>query len=354
MELKDLDIIFVSNAMAGGGAARVISVLATELSARDKRVGIAIYRPFGGEYPLPPAVAKEYCANTERQPSKLRRIVWLRSVVKRNPSAAIVAFEYFVNMQVLIACIGLSNRVIVSERNDPARVGSGFPNNWLRERLYHRANMLVCQTDDASAYFSDRVRKTVILNPLKTDLPEPYEGERRKAVVSFCRLDRQKNLPLLLRAFARFHKTHPEYALEIFGDGRERAVITAMVEKLGLSSCVSILRGRLDVHDVVRDASMFVLPSDYEGLSNSMLEAMAMGLPAICTDCPCGGARMVIKDGENGLLIPVGDEEALLTAMCRVADEPGLAERMSRNGRALQKSLSVNEITNQWADVISG
>ncbi len=117
---------------------------------------------------------------------------WLRGVAKHNPDACFVAFEYFVNMQTIIALAGLPNRLVISERNDPARVGSGKKTNWLRERLYRHADMLVCQTDDAAAYFSNKVAKTVILNPVKDNLPEPFRGERRHSVACFCRLEKQE------------------------------------------------------------------------------------------------------------------------------------------------------------------
>lgn len=342
----------MSNALANGGAARVISVLVKAFSEQGSKVGIAVYSPFPGEYPLPENVAKEYGPKGNSGVSKMRRIVWLRSVARRNPDAVIVAFEYFVNMQTLIACAGLPNRVVVSERNDPARVGSEFPTGWFREHLYRRANLLVCQTDEASAYFSDKVRKCVILNPLKEGLPVPYTGVRRKAVVTFCRLERQKNLPMLIRAFSRFHENNPDYTLEIYGDGKERETLIAIIDGLGISDIAKIHPGRPDVHDVVRDASMFVLPSDYEGLSNSMLEAMAIGLPVICTDCPCGGARMVITDGENGLLIPVDNETALTAAMNRMVNDTTLTVKLSRNAAALRKKLSVSKICSEWMQVI--
>lgn len=344
--------MFVSNAMANGGAARVISILAKALSERGSRVGIAVYSAFLEEYPLPKGIAKEYGPKGNSGVSKARRIAWLRSVARRNPNAVIVAFEYFVNMQTLVACAGLPNRVVVSERNDPARVGSEFPTGWLRERLYRRADLLVCQTDEAASYFSDKVKKRVILNPLKEGLPTPYRGVRRKAVVTFCRLERQKNLPMLIHAFSQFHDAYPDYALEIYGDGKERETLTSLIDNLGLAGVAKILPGRLDVHSVVRDAAMFVLPSDYEGLSNSMLEAMAIGLPVICTDCPCGGARMVIEDGENGLLIPVGDEAALLDAIVRLASDSTPMAKLSQNAVALREKLSASKICSEWMRVI--
>ena len=353
MALHGLDIVFVSNAFANGGAARVLSVLAREFVGAGKAVGVAIYLEYPGEYPLPVEVEKEYGPSGKSRFIKARRIAWLRDVAKRNPDAVIIAFEYFVNMQALIACAGLPNKIVVSERNDPARVGAGFPNNWLRERLYRRADMLVCQTEDAAAHFSEKVEKCVILNPVKDGLPEPYEGERRKAVVSFCRLEKQKNLPMLVRAFCEFRRSHPDYTLEIYGDGSERESLFALARSLGIDESVSILPGRPDVHEVVRDAAMFVQPSNYEGLSNSMLEAMAIGLPVICTDCPCGGARMVIKDGENGLLVPVGDEVALVRAMLRVADDLQLADRLAFCASRIRSALSPKSIGGKWMKVVA-
>lgn len=353
MELRSLDIVFVSNALANGGAARVISVLAKAFSEQGSKVGVAVYSTFPGEYPLPGDIAKEYGPKGNSGTAKARRIAWLRSVARRNPDSTIVAFEYFVNMQTLMACAGLPNRVVVSERNDPARVGSNFPTGWLRERLYRRADMLVCQTDEAASYFSDRVNKCVILNPLKEGLPSPYAGERRKAVVTFCRLERQKNLPMLVRAFARFHEAYPDYTLEIYGDGKEHDGLAPLIDDLGLADVARICPGRPDIHDAVRDAAMFVLPSDYEGLSNSMLEAMAIGLPVICTDCPCGGARMVIEDGESGLLVPVGDEEALVDAMVRMASSPALTVKLSHNAAVLRERLSASKICSKWMRVIN-
>lgn len=352
MILENQDIIFVSNALANGGAARVICVLAAEFTRRGKRVGIAVYNSFEGEYPVVDGVQKEYGPQGSGGHSRANRISWLRGVAKHNPDACFVAFEYFVNMQTIIALAGLPNRLVISERNDPARVGSGKKTNWLRERLYRHADMLVCQTDDAAAYFSDKVAKTVILNPVKDNLPEPFCGERRHSVACFCRLEKQKNLGMLLRAFAEFLGSHRDWTLEVYGDGSEHDALVALAGELGIANAVSINPGRQDVHDVVRDAGMFVLPSDYEGLSNSMLEAMAIGLPCICTDCPCGGARMVIRDGENGILVPVGGEVELSVAMARVADEDGLAQRLGSNAAGIREMLSTGVIADRWSEVI--
>lgn len=350
--MEDRELIFVSNMLGNGGAGRVLSVLANNFTLRGRRVGIMSFRRYEQEYFVESSVVKAYSTPGNRVYDKLRRIRWIRAIAKRNPAASIVSFEYFVNLQVLVACLGLPNRVVISERNDPARVGSGFPTNVMRRVLYRRARVLVCQTDDAASYFSERITKKVILNPINPNLPMPVVEARRKTVVSFCRLEPQKNLEMLIRAFAEFHKSHPDYALEIYGDGKERAALTSLIDSLSLGDVASIFPARSDVYDVVRDCAVFVLPSNYEGLSNSMMEAMALGLPTVCTDCPCGGARMVIDDGVNGVLIPVGATDMLVDALRRIADDPEFASRLGDAAALLRERLTVEEIASEWESLL--
>ena len=352
--MENREVIFVSNVLANGGAARVLTVLANRFAAQGQRIGIFSYRPHADEYPVGFDVAKAYGPQGAGLMVRLRRLYAIRRYAKRNPGATVVAFEYFVNMEVVVACLGLGNRVLVSERNDPARVGSGFPTDLIRKLLYRKADALVCQTAEAAAHFSNRIRKVVILNPVKADLPAPVEGERRKTVVTFSRLESQKNLAMLVRAFAAFRTHHPEYTLEIYGDGSERDVLLALAKSLSLADSLKISPARSDVHDLVRDCAMFALPSDYEGLSNSMIEAMALGLPTICTDCPCGGARMLIKHEENGLLVPVGDVDALTRAMTWVADDADRANAIGNAASSLRERLSLQAVASEWSKVIEG
>lgn len=348
------EVIFISNALGGGGAERVLTLLASQMSRSGRKVSILSFKERLPEYSLPSDVEKAYGPTGPGLMTKLKRMLWLRREIKETPHAAIISFEYFVNMQVLIATLGLPNRVLVSERNDPARVGNRFPVGFLREILYRTADVVVCQTRDAAAHFSRRVRTSVILNPVSPDLPEPASGARRRTVVTFCRLEPQKNLGMLIRAFARFHATHPEFSLEIYGNGGERESLMDLARELGISQDVTIRPSRADVHQVVRDCVMFVLPSDYEGLSNSMMEAMSLQLPTISTDCPCGGARMVIRHGENGLLTPVRDVDKLVGMMCRVADDEDFARALGRAAGAIRDEYSLERVTAQWHAALEG
>ena len=103
-----------------------------------------------------------------------------------------------------------------------------------------------------------------------------------------------------------------------------------------------------DLHERIRKATVYVSSSDYEGISNSMLEALALGLPVVCTDCPIGGSAMAITDRENGLLIPTGDTDALAKCMAEIAGNPAFADRLSRNAEKARETFSLGRVTDMW------
>lgn len=232
-----------------------------------------------------------------------------------------------------------------------------------RERLLNMlssVNGAVVQTEDEASYYSGYIKDNlaVIHNPIKADLPEAYDGERKKIVTNFCRISTQKNLPLLFDAFELFHRDYPEYSLEIYGNTVEKNEddlkneLIRELEKSGRCDYIKILPPSGEVHSIIRDYAMFVSSSDYEGLSNSMIEAMAIGLPCVCTDCLGGGAREIIKDGENGLLVPLKDAEALYKAMKRFIIDKELSEKCSKNASKIREDLSAEKIAEKWIEVI--
>lgn len=342
-------IFFLCHCLYDGGAQRVLVSIANYMAIQG--YDIQIIASFNnGTYPLCEKIKVLYVG--KRQYLKYIHIV--RKEIKSQRPQAVIAFEYFFNLLAAIACLGLRTKVIVSERNDPSRVGSGFLKDRLRNFLYRFIDVLVCQTPDAKAYFPSYIQsKAVIIpNPLKPNLPLRVGGDRVNEVVTFCRLHSQKNLPMLMNVFKNFLNTHAKYKLKIYGDGEEALNLAQLAEKLKIKDSVSFYAASDDVHQKVLNAKMFVLPSNYEGLSNSMLEALAIGLPTICTDCPCGGARMVIRNGVNGILIPVGDEAALYKAMCTIADDTTLVDRLSVEAVKIREELSIESVSNKWIKIV--
>ena len=144
--------------------------------------------------------------------------------------------------------------------------------------------------------------------------------------------------------------------IKIYGGGLAgsdtRPMLEALAKELGIENKVHFMGRQSDVRMKIERARIFVLASGYEGMPNALLEAMATGLAVISTDCPCGGPRSVIRNGENGLLIPVGDTEALEEALRCILEHPELEERIGREAAKLAEELSPKKVCRQWQEQI--
>lgn len=342
-----MKIIFVVPDMPGGGTERVVSLLANEYAKRGIGVAILLFAGNQVEYKLDHRIEVVSIAQESRGSIRVifQRILKMRSFYKRNKGCRIFAFSTMGAVFSVIAAAGISHYLLVSERNDPRK----SPHRKWFMWAYSKADKVVLQTPDVAAYFPEKiVRKSVVVpNPIDDSLPERFTGIRKKTVVAVGRLEAQKNHALLLEAFAGFCKRFPEYELHIYGVGKLEDELRKKADCLGISRAVVWEGFCSDVKEKIRDAGMYVLSSDYEGISNSMIEAMAMGIPTIATDCPIGGARMMIQDGINGLLVPVRNPIRLMEAMIKLAAEEGLSEKIAMNGYELRDKCRVKEIADR-------
>lgn len=347
-------IIFVIRSLVGGGSERVMLLLAEEFLRREYCVELVV---FEGEvaYEIPEKLQVICLKNNSTNRIK-RDIHWvreLRKIIQAHTDPCVISFLPKPNIYSIISSIGIKCKTIISERNDPRHNASRII-NLLRKSIYPIASKVVFQTEDARTFFRhiEERKVAIIPNPIKKDLPERYDGEREKVFVNFCRLAPQKNLFMLIDAFEKVYKTRSGYSLEIYGEGNLEGELVEYIRKKGLSDSCSINSFRRDIHIKIARYSGFVSSSDYEGISNSMLEAMGIGLPVICTDCPCGGARTYISDGENGLLVEVGDSEGMAKKMIWVIDHPIEANAMGQRAVQICEKLSVANIFSLWKEII--
>lgn len=399
---KQKEIVFLIKVMNGGGAERVVSLLSsavvqkgfkttlilTHQSKKDALLNdinsainvislpdetnnektnkimpeiIMFFARFIGKFSFLFGEKAEYKSAVLKYLSRnFKDVTYLKKYFKNHKGSIAVAFLYDSIFLTLLSK-NESNRVIISERGDPEQTSSKTTMAFLKNE-FQKADGFVFQSPDAQKWYEENtsVKGTVIFNPIKADLPESYHGERQKKIVNFCRISAQKNLIVLVDTFEKFNRDFSDYELYIIGDpvGNDaEGYIDLVKEKIEKTACkdkIFLMPSRRDIHEEIKDYAMFVSSSDFEGMSNSMLEAMALGLPVVCTDCPAGGARAVINDGENGLLVPVGDSESLYLSMKKVAEDEKLSEKLSRNAVTVRENQSLEKIIEKWMEIIDG
>ena len=284
----------------------------------------------------------------------------LKEKLESEPDTVVISFLQPSVPMTLIAAKNLPNRVVVSERGDPKRLLKKRYGYKFIKKYYNRADAVVFQTNDAKAAYPDNIsaKGTVIFNPINDKLPEPYFGEREKYITTFCRISRQKNLPVLVEAFADFHKEFNDYRLKIIGEPQNDDDIAhlketkALADKLGITEYIDFLPFSSQVHDLIIRDAMYVNSSDYEGMSNAMLEAMAIGMPVICTDCPIGGANAVINNNENGILTQVGNAKEIYEAMKKIACDKLFSNKLSCNAKQIRYNLSLENTAKKWMELL--
>lgn len=289
----------------------------------------------------------------------LRKCKEARSFFISHPNSIVLNFGFGIFDRIYLGSIGLKQKIIYAETN-------AF-NKYVLDRFCEftkkaikKCDAFVFQTKEQAKEHNllNNKNSYVIHNPIKQNLPETYKGERRKAIVNFCRLSRQKNLLLLIEAFNEIKDKIIDYNVEIYVDTANvndlsyYEEILQYIKSNDLEERVRLLPPSSEIHSIINDCAMFVSTSDYEGISNSMIEAMAIGLPCICTDCDGGGAREIIEDSVNGILIPKKDKEALKKAMLKMINDAELRNRCSENAVKIKDSLSVDGIVDEWIKVI--
>lgn len=347
-----MKVMFIIPRMVGGGAERVISVLANEFVNRHIDVKILMTAGDDMAYKLEDRIEViQIGGRTGGSPWKrIERIARMRRVFRQNRDYILAAFEPTTAFFTCLAKAGLRMKLISSERNDP----ESFSNKKIREFAFLCSDKVVFQTESAMHYFQEKIQKkgVVIANPITENLPEVYVGQRKHTVIAAGRLEEQKNHVSLLNAFQKFLLKYPDYVLHLYGEGSLEQELKDLAIKLGISDYVVFEGFHRDILNEIKDAGMYVLSSNYEGISNSLLEAMGLGMPVISTDCPCGGSRMCIQDGVNGMLVPLNNSDALCSAMEKMAGEEELAAQMGKEAVKVRERFSLQGILKEWLDLL--
>lgn len=348
--------LFIS-ALRKGGSERVLVNLAEYLNQNGVRVTMVNQYEGQDEYVLSSDIHRVYSEITEEETSRsrivnfCRRFLKLRKIWKTEKPDVILSFIGKNNIMTILTSRFLQIPVVVSVRGEPKEEYASRAMRMIVNPCFAQADGVVLQTKEAAGFFSEKIQnKAVILkNPLNPSFVRPrYEGERDKTIYAVGRVDANKNHEMLIRAFAAVAAEFPEHRLTIYGKGDCLEKLQNLVKELGLENRICLPGAVNDVADRIYQGSGFVLCSYSEGMPNTLIEAMCMGLPVISTDCPCGGPAELIRNGENGLLIPVGDQNAMESALRQLLGNEEQAESMGRNAAKLLDEYSPEKVGAAW------
>ena len=244
--------------------------------------------------------------------------------------------------------------LIGSERCNPYYQYRNAVYKFLCNLFYSKADRFVFQTEGARDFFQKHIRENscIIGNPVR-ELQLPVVSlSKKEKIAAVGRFTPEKNYPLLISSWNRVHDAHPEFELVIYGRYEESDEAIIMIKELNLEDSIT-LAGQVDnVEELINTCYAFVLTSSSEGMPNALMEAMSIGLPVVATDCPSGGPRQLIDNGVNGILVPNKDEDAVVTALIKLIEEPHYAEKLGDKAREICTEYSDDVIVNKWIDLI--
>lgn len=350
-------LLFYINAIHDGGAERVILQLAYHFANKGYRSVLVTSFKDKNEYPVPRNVERISMEDDQiiqnRFKRNLSRIIKLRKICKKEKAKAIISFMAEPNFRSIIATRGLDIKTIVSVRNDPDKEYKGKIGRMIGKYIIPLADGCVFQTDEAKIWFPTRLQKKskVIFNAVDEIFFDTPRTDS-KDIVTLGRLNEQKNQALLIKAFAKVVDKYPEQHLCIYGIGKQEAYLYSLIRELHLENQVFLMGLTDNVSLILSEAKMFVLSSDYEGMPNALMEALAIGVPSISTDCPCGGPKKLIQNGYNGLLVPVNDEVNMSKAILQLLESEEYAMELGENAKKTAEMFRTEKVFSEWQEYI--
>lgn len=349
-------ILFVINKLGYGGAQKILSFIANELDKRGHTVYIYTFEDSFLHYSLGESVT-HIPENDISRKRAIRRFVQIKQiyrVMKEVEPDIVISFLDFPNLLCILASLCSETPLIISERGDPHR-GTDIINKF-RKFMYRFADGIVFQIEGARDYHCKMIRKKSCIIPNPVIINQSFQPpKQRKKEISFVgRFElKQKRQDLMLLAFQKVVEVHPDITLTFYGDGPDEQKVRNMAKELNIYSNINFAGVVSDVYKNIRESQVFVLTSDYEGIPNALIEAMSVGLPVIATDCSPGGARMLIKDKINGLLVPKGNVNAIAEAIMFLLNDERVAEQYGQKALEVRKKFAPEEIINRWEEYIN-
>lgn len=349
-----MKILFFIGTLSEGGAERVVSTLASCLVEKGFDVEILKYYKSDNSFYLSPKLKITSLEELTKTKNKINNLKYLRNYVKNNANIFISFLAPF-NIYSLVATNGINVTRIVADRNDPRKIPSNFFIRKLRDYLYSKADGVVLQTNDNMSYFNETIqsKSTVIVNPFDTKDKKglALTANKENVIVNVARLEKQKNQKMLIEAFNELKDELNDYRLEIYGEGSYKKELEVLINSLNLQKKVILKGEQDDILNRIKSAKLFVLSSAFEGMPNSLIEAMCIGLPVLSTRV--SGSNELIENDINGLLIDIDNKEQLKNAIRKILNDSNYSNNLANNATKICEIVDSNVVVDKWIDFIN-
>lgn len=341
--------------LSGGGAERVTCNLANYLNENGYKVDVITMSNAHDTYILNGGVNRFNLLDEKERAGKIYNLKIrkkrLKEYVIKNQDVSCYVVMLPITIFMLIRLKKLTgSKMIISERNNPSSYK--LYEKIIMKYAAKKCDGLVVQTEEIGKWYKNIKNKVVIPNAINRDIIFPERSAVEKKIVSVSRLEKQKNIPMLIEGFARFHKKYSDYILEIYGKGSLEGELEELVKKHDLNDKIKFMGYVDNVAERIANATCFVLTSNHEGMPNALIEAMCIGVPCIATDCDGGGSREIIEDGKNGILIEKNDVDGLLESLEYVIGNGRVSDQLGKDAKKLKIKLSYECIYKKWLDYI--
>lgn len=363
-----MKLLFYIQSFSPGGAERVAATLANHWAMKDWEVTTVTVdgteRDFYALDVRVRRVALDMAIRSRNPAQALRnnvcRVRALRRILEREKPDVSIAMMATSNATLALAGRLAGVVTVGSERTYPPAMPLGRFWEWVRRRTYPLLNGLVVQTEESAAWLRSHApakKIRVIPNPVNypmighephvapSEVLAPFRGQRMLLAVG--RFGEEKRFDRLLTAFAEVCEKHTSWSLVILGQGPMHAALIQQAEELGIRGRIALPGAVGNIGEWYEAADLYALTSRFEGFPNTLLEALAHGVPAVAVDCETG-PREIVRDEVDGLLVPQDDPNALPAALDRMMGDADLRARFAERAVEARERFAVERIAGQW------